>query len=207
MDFNILIKNKLNIESILDVGSHAGTFTIECKNYYPDAYYYMIEGNPISEAYISNLGIDYKIVYLSDIVKDTIVYKTKYNSFNTGDSLYRENTDFYSDDLLITEKIKTSTLYEIFKDEVTFDLIKIDSQGSEMDIIKGGLDMCKKAKIFYLEASVYPYNSGAPMFDELKEFMSSIGYPYYKIVSDIYHPNDNSLIIQHDVLFSKIILI
>ena len=83
MDFNILIKNKLNIESILDVGSHAGTFTIECKNYYPDAYYYMIEGNPISEAYISNLGIDYKIVYLSDIVKDTIVYKTKYNSFNT----------------------------------------------------------------------------------------------------------------------------
>jgi len=203
MDFKILINNNLDIKSVLDVGAHAGTFTFGCKEFYPEAYYYMIDGNHITEHYIGNSGIDYKIVYLSNEVKDTIVYKTTYNAFNTGDSLYRENTNYYSDDKLLTEQIKTSTLDEIFKNEVTFDFIKIDSQGSEMDIIKGGLEMCKRAKIFLLEASVYPYNLGAPMFDELKEFMSSIGYPHHKIVSDIHHPENHSILIQHDVLFSK----
>lgn len=207
MNFNILKNNNLDIKSVLDVGAHAGTFTFECKKYYPDAYYFMIDGNPITEHYIRNANIDYKITYLSDVVKDTVVYKTVHNAFNTGDSLYRENTNYYSDDKLITEQITTSTLDDIFKNEVTFDFIKIDSQGSEMDIIKGGLEMCKRAQVFLLEASVYPYNLGAPMFDELKEFMNSIGYPHNKIVSDIHHPDNHSILIQHDVLFSKIELI
>jgi FkbM family methyltransferase len=207
MNFNILIENNLEISSVLDIGAHAGTFTFECKKYYPNAYYYMIDGNPITEDYIKHSGVDYKITYLSDIVKKTVVYKTKYNAFNTGDSLFRENTNYYNDENLITQDITTSTLDELFKNEKVFDFIKIDSQGSEMDIIKGGLEMCKQSKIFLLEASVYPYNLNAPMFDELKEFMGSIGFGYNKIVSDIYHPNDGNLLIQHDVLFSKIELL
>lgn len=207
MDFSILKRNNLVINSVLDVGAHAGTFTFECKKYYPDAYYFMIDGNHITEQYVKHSGIDYKICYLSDKIKQTIVYKTKYNSFNTGDSLYRENTNYYSDAQLITEDITTSTLDEIFKNEKTFDFIKIDSQGSEMDIIKGGLEMCKRAQVFLLEASVYPYNLGSPMFDELKEFMSSIGFPHTMIVSNIPHPENHEILIQHDVLFSKYNLI
>lgn len=203
MDFNILKNNNFNINSVLDVGAHAGTFTFECKKFYPDAYYYMIDGNHITEQYIKHSGVDYRICYLSDVIKNTVVYKTKYNAFNTGDSLYRENTNYYSDSNLITEEITTSTLDEIFKNEKTFDFIKIDSQGSEIDIIKGGLEMCKRAQVFLLEASVYPYNLGAPMFDELKDFMTILGFPYNKIVSNIPHPENGSILIQHDVLFTK----
>lgn len=203
MDFNILKRNNFVINSVLDVGAHAGTFTFECKKYYPDAYYFMIDGNHITEQYVKHSGVDYKICYLSNEVKNTVVYKTKFNAFNTGDSLYRENTNYYSDAHLITQDITTSTLDEIFKNEKTFDFIKIDSQGSEMDIIKGGLEMCKRAQIFLLEASVYNYNLGAPMFDELKEFMTSLGFPHTKIVSNIPHPDNRDILIQHDVLFSK----
>ena len=203
MDFNILTKNKYNFNSVLDVGAHAGTFTFGCKQFYPSAYYYMIDGNPIAEHYISNSGIDYKIAYLSDLVKNTVVYKTKHNVFNTGDSLYRENTRYYDDQSVVVQPITTTTLDEIFKNEKTLEFIKIDCQGSEIDIIKGGLEMCKRAEIFLLEASVYTYNSGAPMFDELKNFMASIGFNYIKTVSDITHPDNHGVLIQHDVLFSK----
>lgn len=207
MNFNILKRNNFTINSVLDIGAHAGTFTFECKNHYPEAYYYMIDGNHITENYIKHSGVDYKICYLSDVVKNTIVYKTKLNAFNTGDSLYRENTNYYSDVNLVTQNITTCTLDEIFKNEKIFDFIKIDTQGSEMDIIKGGLEMCKKAQVFLLEASVYPYNLGAPMFDELKNFMKSIGFQYHKIifdiVSDIVSDKKERTLIQHDVLFSK----
>lgn len=150
MWYNVLRRNNIQINSVLDIGAHAGNFTIECKRYYPEAYYFMIDGNHITEQFIKNSGVDYKICYLSDIVKNTVVYKTKFNSFNTGDSLYRENTVYYSDNNLITQEITTSTLDEIFKNQQTFDFIKIDCQGSEIDIIKGGLEMCKKAKVFLL---------------------------------------------------------
>lgn len=204
MNFDILKRNNLLISKVLDVGAHSGTFTLSCKEYYPDAYYYMIDGNPLSDEHLRKLDIDYKIVYLSDVVKDAVVYKTTHNEFNTGDSLFRENSSYYSDDKIFTENIKTSTLDEIFMNQVTFDFIKIDCQGSEMDIIKGGLDMCKRAQVFLLEVSVWPYNNNAPMFDEMKEFMSSIGFKHTMIVSDLFHPDDHNLLIQHDVLFSKV---
>lgn len=202
MDFNILKNSGIPVCSVLDIGAHAGYFTRECRNTFPDAYYFMIDGNPISEQYIKSIG-DYKICYLSNIARDTVVYKTKTNAFNTGDSLYRENTEYYSDNNLITENITTMTLDEIFKGDRYFDFIKIDCQGSELDIIKGGLETCSKAQVFLLEASVYPYNIGAPMFDELREFLLSIGFLYNKIVTDIKHPTNQDLLIQHDVLFTK----
>jgi FkbM family methyltransferase len=203
MDFNILVNNGYKFDSILDVGAHAGKFTFGCKKFYPNAYYYMIDGNPITEQYVSKSGIDYKIAYLSDTVKETVVYKTKHNSFNTGDSLYRENTRYYNDESVIKQNIKTTTLDEIFKNEKTFNFIKIDSQGSEMDIINGGLEMCKRADVFLLEASVYPYNTGAPMLNMLQPFMAELGFPFTKIVSDIHHPDHREILIQHDILFSK----
>jgi FkbM family methyltransferase len=188
---------------VLDLGAHAGTFTFGCKKFYPNAYYYMIDGNPMTESYIENSGIDYMIAYLSNLVKDTVVYKTKYNAFNTGDSLYRENTKYYDDQSVVIQPITTTTLDKIFKNEKTFDFIKIDCQGSEIDIIKGGLEMCKRADVFLLEASIYNYNWGAPMFIELKDFMSNIGFNYTKIVSNIHHPFETSILIQYDVLFTK----
>jgi len=203
MNFDTLINNGYKFNSVLDLGAHAGTFTFGCKKFYPNAYYYMIDGNPMTESYIENSGIDYTIAYLSNLVKDTVVYKTKYNVFNTGDSLYRENTKYYDDRSVVIQPITTTTLDEIFKNEKTFDFIKIDCQGSEIDIIKGGLEMCKRADVFLLEASVYRYNTGAPMFDELKDFMSNIGFSYTKTVSDIHHPFETSILIQHDVLFTK----
>lgn len=203
MNFKTLLSNGYKFNSVLDLGAHSGTFTFECKKFYPNAYYYMIDGNPMTESYIANSGIDYKIAYLSDSIKNTVVYKTKYNAFNTGDSLYRENTKYYDDQSVVIQPITTTTLDEIFKNEKTFNFIKIDCQGSEIDIIKGGLDMCKRADVFLLEASVYSYNTGAPMFGELKDFMSSIGFGYTKTVSDIHHPENSSILIQHDVLFAK----
>ena len=35
---------------------------------------------------------------------------------------------------------------DLFEKESEFDLIKIDTQGSELDIITGGINLCKKAK-------------------------------------------------------------
>ena len=120
MDFNILIKNNLEINSVLDLGAHAGTFTFECKKFFPNAYYFMIDGNPISEQYIRNSGIDYKIVYLSDTVKDTVVYKTTYNSFNTGVKGIKVSTIFVAYSVLLYFAQFPEALLQILASNMSF---------------------------------------------------------------------------------------
>ena len=203
MNFNILKEKNIEINSILDIGAHSGHFTNDCKKNYPNAYYYLIEGNPISDNVLKTLGVDYKICYLSDKIKDTVLYKTRHNEFCTGDSLYRENTHYYGDDLVVEVPITTETLDNIFTNNEIFDFIKIDTQGSEIDIIKGGIELCKRAKVFLLEASVLNYNEGGPLLDDVIEFMKTIGFDEYEIVYNIPHPDDHSITIQHDILFFK----
>ncbi len=203
MNFNILKEKNIEINSILDIGAHSGHFTLECMKNYPNAHYYLIDGNPISDNVLKTLNVDYKICYLSDKIKDTVVYKTRHNEFCTGDSLYRENTHYYSDDLLIEVPITTETLDNIFTNDEIFDFIKIDTQGSEIDIMKGGIELCKRAKVFLLEASVLNYNEGGPLLNDVIEFMKTIGFNEHQIVYNIPHPDDHSITIQHDVLFFK----
>ena len=139
---------------------------------------------------------------LSNEEKEVTFYKTTYDEKCTGNSLYRENTSFYDDDHLITEERVTTTLENLLSGK-NFDLIKIDVQGAELDIIKGGLDIVKNAKGVILEVSLTEYNQDSPTKDEVYEFMSSIGFNHSEIVGHINHPLTHELI-QHDVLFVKL---
>jgi len=200
MDLNT-IKKYFTPESILDIGANIGQFYNECKITFPNSYYYLIEGNIKCDDVLKTLNVDYSLEILSDEVKEVTFYKTTYDEKCTGNSLYREKTSFYDDEHIITERRNTTTLEKVLSKK-NFDLIKIDVQGSELDIIKGGLDIVKNSKGIILEVSLIEYNQDSPTKDEVYEFMSSIGFNHSEIVGYINHPLTHELI-QHDVLFVK----
>ena len=69
-------------------------------------------------------------------------------------------------------------------DNKVFDIIKIDTQGSELDIIKGGLETVKKASYVILEVPTLQYNEGSPLFDEVIDYMKQIGFSKYDIIEE-----------------------
>jgi FkbM family methyltransferase len=146
--------------------------------------------------------VDFSLELLSDEKKDVTFYKTTYDEKCTGNSLYREKTLFYDDEHIITENRVTTTLETLLNDKY-FDLIKIDVQGSELDIIKGGLDIVKNSKGVILEVSLTEYNENSPTKEEVYEFMYNLGFNHSEIIGHINHPLTHELI-QHDVLFVKI---
>ena len=99
----------------------------------------------------------------------------------------------------ILEKRKTETLSNLLRSKY-FDLIKIDVQGSEIDIIEGGLDIFKKAKGILMEVSLVEYNKSAPTKDFVYKFMKDIGFTPAEVIGNINHPITHELI-QQDVLF------
>lgn len=187
------------VNSVLDIGAHFGEFTKEMMNQIPDASFHMIEANPECEQRLQLIGVPYDIELLSDGKSEVTYYMNKNDLTSTGNSYYREATHHFSNDNLIQMNRATKTLDSIFENK-TFDLIKIDTQGSEIDILKGGLNLAKNAKYILLECSIIEYNIGAPLLGEVKSFMEEIGYDFFKVIED--HVIDGELV-QQDILFKN----
>ena len=171
------IKNYFDPKSILDIGANVGQFYNEIKGIFPNSYYYLIEGNDSCEVVLETLNVDYSICLLSDCEKEVDFYVRKHEPRCTGNSIYRENTSFYDDDQII-----------------------IDVQGSEIDIINGGLDIIKNAKGVLMEISLVEYNQNAPVKEFVYEYMLNLGFTPIDNIGNINHPITHELI-QQDILF------
>ena len=66
------------------------------------------------------------------------------------------------------------------------DLVKIDVQGCEKDIIKGGIDIIKHAKHLIIELQHVEYNLGAPKCFETIPYIESLGF---KLVTPLFCNN------------------
>lgn len=194
-----LLKQYLEPSSILDIGASVGVLYQEFKQFYPDAYYYLVEANPDCEPYLQELNVDYFIGALSSKEGTAIFYKDATSPTSTGNSLYKENSEHFRDDNLLVVECKTYTLDTLFPNK-QFDLIKLDVQGAELDILRGGAILVKKAKGIVLELSVIEYNINAPLEQEVIEYMNSIGFTEEEELGSHYTPITYELS-QRDVLF------
>lgn len=185
---------------ILDIGANTGEWSKEARAVWPNAEIFCIEGNTACELALIESGFPYRIALLGDSVRKVQFHKAKYSATATGNSYLKENTPFFEDADIEERELVPIGL--IFGSNDTFSLIKIDTQGSELDIIRGGIDLFKRAEAIIMEVAVSNYNEGAPQWQEVINFMAELGFNKTQILGDITHPITRELI-QHDVLFTK----
>jgi FkbM family methyltransferase len=166
----------------------------------------MIECNKACEDDLKKLPFNYDIKLLSDSTKEVIYYIDKKNIKSPGNSYYKEITSYFKD--AIEVKLLSTTL-DNMAFNVNFDFIKLDTQGSELDILKGGNKLVKYAKYILLEASIKPYNENAPLFNDMVEYLFSKGFHNYSIIEEhnwtysddkLYNRGD---LFQVDVIFKR----
>jgi len=182
---------------ILDIGANIGQFYQIAKQTFPESYIFSIEASKECESYLKQITDHYLIVMLAKDDSEYNFYSMKSNPINTGNSIYKELTSFYSDDQVEIIKQHGVKLDDLFTEDTEFDLIKIDTQGSELDIIKGGVNLCNKAKGILLEVSLTQYNENAPLYEEVIQFMSDFGFKPKEILDE----QNNHGSHQQDILF------
>jgi FkbM family methyltransferase len=187
--------------SVLDIGANRGHWTAEAKQLWPNAYFMLIEGNLECDPILSATGLSYRIALLSDTEKEVTFYTRLNAPACTGASYYRETTQFYEGDNAIPHTRQTDTLDRLFPDD-TFDLIKIDVQGAELDVLKGGTNLVSRAKALLLECAVSNYNDGAPTVVQILDYCRTIGFKRNVHIEDIPHPVTRQ-IVQQDILFLR----
>ena len=78
------------------------------------------------------------------------------------------------------------------------DLIKIDTQGSELNILRGSRGILSSVKFVVLECPILEYNLGAPDINQIIVFMENEGFKPYSIAE--FHKN-KKILFQLDIIF------
>jgi len=201
MNLNLVTKY-FHPYTILDIGANIGQFHTLAKSCFPNSYVFSIEASEECELELQKITDQY---YIGLLTKDDSVYNfysRKDTGTGTGNSIYRELTRWYDDENIKVVEKQGIRLDELFTDDSTFDLIKIDTQGSELDIISGGKELCSRAKGILLEVSLKPYNENSPLIDEVNSFMTQFGYDAKEVLDVGRHPLTGE-IIQNDILYIK----
>lgn len=201
MNYTKLI-NYSNPKRFLDIGAHTGTFTQNVLSLAPGCEVIMVEANPNCEPYLQKLNRGYDILALSNRQGKAELFVEKINATGTGASLYRENTEWYSEGKFDKVEVELDTLdnRKYFGYEV-IDLVKIDTQGSELDILLGGRKTITRSKYVLIEISVDEYNLKAPLIDQIVPVMKEYGF-YIEDILD-YLRTSKTQITQMDLLFKN----
>lgn len=151
------------IKVIFDIGAHKGNWATAMQTLMPDARMILFEANPLHAKDLESTGFEHHLGALSKPgVEECDFYSPDDFSGSTGGSYYREVTPGF--DEMSGVKLKASTLAEVVtsKGLPQPDLIKIDTQGSELDIIAGGSSTFENAKWILMELPALEYNVGSP---------------------------------------------
>jgi FkbM family methyltransferase len=186
-------------KNILDIGASVCQTADIMRQIWPVANILLFEGNAECEKLYQKQLYDYQIKLLGKINGTTKFYKTKWSPICSGNSIYKENSQTYNEQNLIIEELPIYRLDDCVKD--IYDLIKIDTQGSELDIIEGGINTFKNAKVVIAEVSFNNYNEGGCNKDQILNKMFDLKFDYIMPVETVM--NDKNELIAESLLFIR----
>ncbi len=115
--------------------------------------------------------------------------------------LHKVNFDYAVD--VVPERITIRKLDEVMEEKIKGPLlVKIDVQGYEMFVLKGGQSVIKQADVVIIETSFYPLYAGQPLFEDIYDYFKNAGYKYVGNIEELLAPVDFK-ILQADAIFVK----
>jgi FkbM family methyltransferase len=125
-------------------------------------------------------------------------------------SIYPPDPDFLANfaggDLLRnveTREIETTTLDEVCEQQGTWpDLLKIDVEGAELDVLRGGTEAVRRATALDVELAFAPLRPEAPGFPEVNEYLAVRGFTLAGLRRVFWrHRSGHPVLVQADGLY------
>lgn len=189
----------LNIDVVYDIGACSGYWSLGLKSsVLPNSSFFLFEANESRSQELNMTGFPYYIGILS---KPDVNYVDFYSKHSTGDSYYKENTIHY--DQQTSTRLPCKTLLEVISENnlPIPNLLKIDTQGSELDILEGCSSILEEIDLIFLECPFIEYNIGSPTLQDYLNYMKGCGF----IATDILEVHTaEHVILQIDIMFINI---
>ena len=186
---------------IVDVGAYEGNWTRTVANVFPRVPIFMIEAQAEKKQVLDCVRADVPLVdYELCLLGDKDGAGATFNVMETGSSIYSENSDAPRRQRRLTMRTLDAVLQE--RPQLSEPLfVKLDVQGAELDVLRGGQVALKSSEVIQLEVALMNYNAGAPEAIDVFQFMADRGFVMYDICGFV-RPNP-SYLVQVDVLFVR----
>jgi FkbM family methyltransferase len=192
----------LNVNTCLDIGAYEGEWTDMFRRIFPKARVLMIEPQRTKESILrakaaaSRGRVDFEMALLGAISKPEVIFF----EMETGSSLLPELTGHARNAVGIPLTTLDDSVQKRWA-TANVDFIKLDTQGYELEIMKGGLKTLGRAKAVLTEASVQPFNEGAPRAAEVISFLKANGFELFDFCSQM--RRSDGVLWQTDLLFLR----
>jgi FkbM family methyltransferase len=197
------------IRTVLDVGANIGQFAAQIRAVIPSAQIYSFE--PLSECYrqlSSNLlGPSFEALPIALGAENgrTIMNRNAFSpssSILTLGAAHKESFPFAIDTQ--AESVEVRRLDDVAGELDLRDnlLIKIDVQGFEDQVIKGGEFTIRRARVLIVEVSFEALYENQPVFDDIYRALQHLGFGFRGAASQLLDPSDGR-VLQADGIFVK----
>jgi FkbM family methyltransferase len=187
---------------LFDIGAHHGGYARGWAKRYPNDEIIMFEASPSKEPVLKSTGFKYFLKALGE-KEET---KSFYDSGSTGDSFYlpsdfNKNKSTISINVVPLDKLVESSGLKMP------DFIKMDVQGSELSVIKGGKKSFNHARFLLIEMSLDDYfNKQNPLIGDVIPCLADMGFlpmHIFEIQRRSHSDRTNDPISQLNFLFAK----
>ena len=187
--------------TIIDCGACVGEWSGQIRQVYPDSFIMGIDASNWSEGNIPSTNISEFEVLSNEDGKEIIFYK-KSEGLCTGDSIFKENTQHYQEHNTIKEVRISKTLKTLCdKHNIDkIDLLKIDTQGSEILVMDGLGDKLNDVEFIELECSLIEWNIGGCSLQDVIDYLKD-KFVIFDII-ELHRLNGNDLF-QVDIVFQN----
>lgn len=196
--------------TILDIGANEGQSAVLLRQLFPDAAIYSFE--PLSDChqkvadFLSANGPGEAFhCALGDSNETSTIHRNEFSpssSLLPMDSMHKN--EFPKTTESRPEQIDVKRLDDLAS---TLDLtdpfvIKVDVQGFEGPVIRGGSETFRRAHAVVIELTSYPLYESQSTFEEIQQQLYSLGFVFRGVIDQMHSPKDGR-ILQFDALFEN----
>lgn len=174
--YMIATQHKIQPKVIYDIGASVLHWTKFAKQLWPNARIIPFEAMQYADKFYEQNGI---VEYINELLTDQDDKEVKFyqDLLNPGgNSYYQETTGMFTEDHAVLRKGITLDSIIAKKGLPLPDMIKMDTQGSELDILRGAPKVLSHVYDIIIEAQHVEYNRGAPNIDTVKKFLEANGF-------------------------------
>ena len=201
-------------EIIIDVGGADGSTSIYFSNAFPGHKVYCIEPNArmlphLQEVESKHKSVRVKHLALGRAVAEAVLHVTANDLSSSLNKLnleeLKQTPAGFQAALQEQEQLRVtvSTLDDEFKDFAGILLIKLDTQGTEIEVLKGGIEILGKTRFILTEMNNHRYYENTCQYHEVDEFLRSRSFKLTDIVVT-YRGDDG--VTEYDALYRNLTL-
>lgn len=200
-----------NITTVIDIGANTGQFAQRIHNIIPTARICSFE--PIQSCYqqlVANTS-SLNIKTFNFALGDTNGQVEINISQHSPSSSLLEMADLHKDVFAGTDYSSKETITVKRLDDIAPELaplgkclIKIDVQGFEDRVIKGGAETLKKAELIIIETSFQELYQGQVLFNGIYNLLSDLGFEFKGNISQAISPKDGSILYAESLFRNRV---